>query len=346
MRWSMRYWRACRCPDRPLTPPPLMAAGHGNQKKPDGAYEAYGVSVTLHELIVLRGRLTGSVQRRLRSRPAARGADLPGARRGTSSGRGLEFAEVRAYQPGDDVRSIDWRHTARRGKPFTKVFQPEHGQAVLLFIDQGASMRFGTRIALKSVQAARVAALLAWAAVDRGDHVGGLVHGQSGSPTPPHPGNRAVLTLLQRISGDPGGGANDGRVSGLPGFAASLTALARMVRPNSEVIVVSDFHGLDQAAEGVLRALSVRARLGLIRVFDPIEAIPPPPAVYRLTDGQVERTLDLRDVSARAAWGVAHSQRTACLEGLAKRLAARLISISTQDDPLQALSICNDRSVF
>ncbi len=90
-------------------------------------------------------------------------------------GRGIDFAEVRAYLPGDDIRNIDWRVTARTGQPHTKLFREERERPVLLLVDLGASMRFGTRVAFKSVLAARAAALLGWAAVGHGDRVGGVV---------------------------------------------------------------------------------------------------------------------------------------------------------------------------
>ena len=90
-------------------------------------------------------------------------------------GRGMEFEEVRAYQPGDDIRNMDWRVTARTGRPHTKLFREERERPVLFLVDLGPSMAFGTRVAFKSVVAARAAALLAWAARDNGDRIGGIV---------------------------------------------------------------------------------------------------------------------------------------------------------------------------
>jgi uncharacterized protein (DUF58 family) len=91
----------------------------------------------------------------------------------------MEFDESRVYLPGDDPRNMDWRVTARAGTPHVKLFREERERPVWLLVDQGPSMRFGTRVAFKSVVAARVAALLGWAAVDRGDRVGGLVFDES-----------------------------------------------------------------------------------------------------------------------------------------------------------------------
>ncbi|MFT6038708.1 MAG: hypothetical protein ACI9TP_001500, partial [Candidatus Azotimanducaceae bacterium] len=89
-------------------------------------------------------------------------------------GRGIDFAEVRTYEPGDDVRTIDWRVTARTGAPHTKLFQEEKERPVLILVDQSQPMFFGSRVAFKSVIAAEVGALLAWTALTRGDRVGGI----------------------------------------------------------------------------------------------------------------------------------------------------------------------------
>ena len=95
-------------------------------------------------------------------------------------GRGIDFAEVRVYQPGDDVRTIDWRVTARTQVAHTKVFQEEKERPVLILVDQSASMYFGSQVTFKSVLAARTAAIIAWAALERGDRVGGLVFSEQG----------------------------------------------------------------------------------------------------------------------------------------------------------------------
>lgn len=92
----------------------------------------------------------------------------------------MEFDEVRVYHPGDDVRTIDWRVTARTGRPHTKLFQEERERPVLVLVDVRAGMRFGTRDCFKSVLAAKAAAVLAWIGIGGGDRVGGLVLAPSG----------------------------------------------------------------------------------------------------------------------------------------------------------------------
>lgn len=92
-----------------------------------------------------------------------------------SKGRGMEFDEVRHYQTGDDIRTIDWRVTARTGKTHTKLFREEIERPVLIATDLSSNMHFGSKLLFKSVQAAHVAALVAWHAKGRGDRLGGIV---------------------------------------------------------------------------------------------------------------------------------------------------------------------------
>jgi uncharacterized protein (DUF58 family) len=108
------------------------------------------VRVSLSELIALRSRVT-----RLRLPPRDSRATHVGAQSSRLYGRGMDYAESRAYQPGDDVRRLDWRLTARSGRLHTKLFQEEREGQLLILMDQHASMRFGTRVRFKSVQAAR-----------------------------------------------------------------------------------------------------------------------------------------------------------------------------------------------
>jgi uncharacterized protein (DUF58 family) len=114
-------------------------------------------------------------------------------------GRGVDFAEVRLYQPGDDVRSIDWRVTARKAKPHTKVYREERERPTLIVVDQSRAMFFGSRVRMKSVAAAECAALLAWHSVDAGDRVGGLVYDDAAECVQAVQKRRAVVRLLNQI---------------------------------------------------------------------------------------------------------------------------------------------------
>src|SRR6185312_7752608 len=116
-------------------------------------------------------------------------------------GRGVDYVESRAYQPGDDIRQMDWRLTARSGRPHTKLFQEEREQSVLLIVDGNPSMHFGTRERFKSVQAARTAALAAWAAVQGGDRIGAVGFGPGlAAELKPGGGPRGALRVLRALA--------------------------------------------------------------------------------------------------------------------------------------------------
>mgnify|MGYP003867539183 FL=1 len=116
-------------------------------------------------------------------------------------GRGMEFAEVRVYQPGDDVRSIDWRVTARRQTPHTKIFNEERERPLLVVCDQSQSQFFGSQYTFKSVRAAEVAALFSWTALEHNDRVGGIVFSERGHrEVKPARNRKSIMKLLSFIN--------------------------------------------------------------------------------------------------------------------------------------------------
>jgi len=116
-------------------------------------------------------------------------------------GRGIDFEETRIYQPGDDIRTMDWRVTARTGKPHTKVYREERERPTFFLVDYNPSMFFGSKVAFKSVIAAKTAAILAWAAAREGNRVGGLVFsGNLLRTTPLKASSHGVLPLLKSLA--------------------------------------------------------------------------------------------------------------------------------------------------
>ncbi len=255
-----------------------------------------------------------------------------GGYRSVYRGRGLEFDEVRIYQPGDEVRDIDWRVTARRGRPHTRLYREERERPVLVFADLGPGMLFGSR-RLKSAQALHAAALLAWAAEHAGDRVGGVVTGIAGHATRPAlPRREAVLALLKtlvelqpRAPHPP-----------LPGMLDDgLARLVHTAHPGSLIPVLSDFQTLGEAGERSLGRLARHNDLLLIWLFDPLEAEPPPPGRWRLgIPGQLFE-VDGADVAGR--WRQRHAEQRARLERLARRLASPLVALATDANPLPVL---------
>ncbi|MFC3229921.1 DUF58 domain-containing protein [Marinibaculum pumilum] len=318
-----------------------MAVAEARAARPAGPHLAWwgedtGLAASLKELVALEGWTAGLTLppvRQVLSRQA-------GAYRSPFRGRGMEFAEVRAYVPGDDVRSIDWKVTARRGRTHTKLFHEERDRPVLLFADLRPQMQFGSRLAFKSVVAARAAALAGWVALKQGDRIGGLVvAGGAHRELPPQRDRRQLMRLLHALS-DATAPAGADSQDGEP-LHRSLRRLRRVTRPGSLVLLFSDFHDLDAAAADELMRLGRHAEGMAFLVHDPLEAAAPRPGRYRVTEGggggalAVLRADDAR--WRRAYEGLFAARRQALAEACRKGgLAFR--ELSTVDDPAQALA--------
>lgn len=290
-----------------------------------------GVRADLKTLIGLRGQA-----RRLDLAPRGRVlATRSGGHLSRFRGRGMEFDESRVYQPGDDPRNMDWRVTARAGRPHVKLFREERERPVWLLVDQGPSMRFGTRVAFKSVIAAQAAALLGWSAADRGDRVGGLVFDErTHLERRPAARGAGLLPLLSRLA-EAGGSAQGGYL----GVAAAAEYLARLVRPGSLVAVISDFMDLREDRSHWLVQMGAASEVLLVLVHDPIESEVPPPGRYPVVAGARRGILDLTDAGLRDAYRRQFSQRLDLLTRLALRHHLHLLTLSTLDAVGPALAL-------
>ena len=220
-------------------------------------------------------------------------------------GLGMEFAEVREYAAGDDIRSIDWNVTARMGHPFVKLYREERELTVVLLVDQSASEYFGTRERLKSELAAEVAALLALSAVENNDRVGLVLFTDRVELTvPPAKGRRHVLRVVREIlAHQPSGKGTD--------LAGALDHLCRLQKRRAVVFLVSDF-----LAEGYEQSLSIASRrhdLIALRLRDRREEVLPSVGVVALRDLETGRELLVdtsnRNVRSRFGKGVVERER-------------------------------------
>lgn len=205
-------------------------------------------------------------------------------------GRGLAFEELRLYVPGDDVRTMDWRVTARTGKPHVRVYAEEKERPVLLVVDQRMNMFFGSRRAMKSVSAAEVAALAAWRVLSDGDRVGGVVFGDVGqSAQPPQRSRHGVLHLLGEIVR-----FNRALRADAPAqrsalrLNAALEATLRMAHHDHLVIVISDFDGSDSHTRHLMLALRTRNDLLSVLVYDPFLLELPDSGHLVVTNGELQ----------------------------------------------------------
>jgi uncharacterized protein (DUF58 family) len=256
---------------------------------PDGV-----ARVDLAELIALRARAGKPVARAIRTRTPLAGGHVSALR-----GRGMDYAESRVYQAGDDFRNIDWRRTARSGKWHTKLFQVEREHGVLLLVDTHATMQFGTRARFKSVAAARAAAWLAWTCVRGGDRVGAMAFGRQRAAVDPGAGTRGALAVLGALARWDAQ-ATAGRDDQSEPLSVALARARRMAAPGSEVWLVSDGWCADASAAHALMQLRRRVEVRVVIVADALERTLAPAGAYVFETMSGTRRVDLAAAAARA----------------------------------------------
>ncbi len=258
---------------------------------------------------------------------------LQGSHRSGHRGRGLEFLEVRPYAARDDARSIDWRVTARRGRPHTKLFHEERERAVWLLVDLDSSLFFGTRRQLKSAVAVRAAALLSWVAALGGDRVGAVLAGASTTrvlpPRAREAGALPILAALDELQ------PRTPAPSSPRALTEVLRTLAPLVRPGSLVLALSDFAVVDEASEVLWSRLAAHSECRLFFISDPLEEHGLPGGRFRV--GVPGRTMTLEGTTSRARWLAAWRDRLSRIEGLASRLDMSLVRLDTHADTSEVL---------
>ncbi len=268
-------------------------------------------------------------------RPAM--AQLTGGHRSAQRGRGLEFEEVRLYAAGDDARTIDWRVTARRGKPHTKLFREERERPVWIVADLHPGLFFGSRRQFKSAVLLQAAALLAWVAALGGDRVGAIVTGGHGAPriVPPRGREAGVLPVLQALV------ECQPRAPGTPvrtGLQTALTTLRPLLQPGSLVLLLSDFAHLDSDLHDILAVTTRQNDCRLLWLTDPLERSGLPVGEHRV--GLPQRLWWVDGQASRGAWQAAWTARESRLTALATGLNLPLVRLDTADhvpDSLVAL---------
>ncbi len=310
---------------------------------------------SVDELVALRteamARLRGS-QKRVRHQKS-------GLSSSTMLGRGLDFAEVRAYQPGDDVRNMDWNVTARTGIAHTKLFVEERELPCFLMLDMRSSMWFATRGAYKSIQAARIAALLGWCAVAANDRVGGIVFGDTWHrEVKPRSGRSGLMQLIKHAAkADEYRREESSRPLPDPAdvLLQNLQRMQQLARRGGELYVLSDFAGLlplkskadlhpaptgpsgssDTVVADLLRAVAHRSNLTLLRIHDLLEAELPEPGQYFVQSGGRRSLLDNLTPKRRSQ----HAERFVEISLLLAKVAGRkhVRPVTTRERPADVL---------
>ena len=284
--------------------------------------------IGLPELLALRNAAFGSL---LQFGGAARSG---AARLAPLRARGMEFDEVRAWQPGDDPRHMHWKATARTGRPYTKLYQEESERPTVVCADLTGRMNFATVGAFKSVAAARIAMMIAWTAVAARDRVSGLVLSPAGiEVTPPLPGRRGAQQLARKLAGAFRAGSADGAA----GAAAqaqlvdAVPSLQRHAPSGNRLVLVSDFCG--EGDIDAVRRLAARRPLLIVRLYDPLDRELPPAGRYCVRDRRGERMFDTGNPSERRRWRAAFEQRTRTLQDIARLCGGAYLQFRTDEDP-------------
>jgi uncharacterized protein (DUF58 family) len=263
-------------------------------------------------------------------------------------GQGLAFHEVRDYRFGDDIRSIDWRVTARTNKPHIKVFTEERERTVILCIDANAAMRFGTRGTFKSVQAARAAALLGWHANSSNDRVGSVVFGAADGiaffrPTR----SRHALWQTLKLLSEPTQIAQDAPVA----LETALKYLEPLAPRGALILIIADFQNATDAFEKRLGDLRRKCDVVLIAISDPADReIPAMETVIFSDNAGHKLVLDTGDAAGRAAYARQWQENRTRLEEIAARKRIGIVDLHTNKDVfdellpgLRRLSVMRDK---
>jgi len=283
----------------------------------------------------------------MRLREAARDVDflprqpsrslLSGRRGSKLRGRGMDFEELRAYVPGDDVRRMDWRATIRLGRPYVRSYREARDRPLVLLVDQRRGMFFGSGAKMKSVVAAELAALVAWRAVASGDRVGALLFGDARQWTYRPARSDAQV---QRICG---GLVESTRAlltqqpSAADAFAEALRALTRVAPHDALLVVVSDFRALSEPARDLLRHVRAHNDLLLAWITDPLEKSLPERGALPVTDGEQRFALPSADAGFRQAFAAEFASERAQFEEFAQSARGIGFELGTECDPATRL---------
>jgi uncharacterized protein (DUF58 family) len=246
-------------------------------------------------------------------------------------GRGMSFAEVRPYQIGDDVRTIDWNVSARLGTPFVKVFEEEREQTVMLLVDVSASEAFGTRRRTKRELAAEVCALVGFSAAQNSDRIGlTLFAGRVERTIPPGKGRTHVLRLVRDLY------VYEPQTRGTD-LRAALEHTARILKRRAIVLILSDF--LADGYAQALSALAARHDVVALHLIDPAEEALPPVGLLTLVDAETGRpyTVDTSSQRARERFAEGATARMLAAQDAFRRARVDVVPLRTDEDHVAAL---------
>ncbi|MBT8049094.1 MAG: DUF58 domain-containing protein [Xanthomonadales bacterium] len=297
------------------------------QKRQPGPAGQTGVYASLDELMRLRYRASGFSF--LPRQPIH--SILSGRHASRLRGRGLNFEELRNYLPGDDVRNIDWKVTARTREPYIRVYTEEKDRTVWLLIDQRLSMFFGSKKKMKSVVAAEATALAAWRVLSQGDRVGAIIFDDTELDViPPHRSEERVAQILKRLVKK--NHALNAGVDTEPGphmLNRALKRVAALARHDCLVCLIGDGTGIDRDTQKYVTRLTEHNDVISVFVYDPLEQAMPEAGRLFFSDGISELEFNTQRRSLRQSYSDDFQKRTERMEATSRRHAIPLLPVHT-----------------
>ena len=253
-------------------------------------------------------------------------------------GRGLDFEESRLYSPGDDIRDMDWRTTARTGRPHLKIYREERQPVVHLVVDRSTTMRFGTRKRLKVTQAARVAGVLAFAATGQNGVVGATLWDREDDILPARHGRLAALALIER-AGAACPPLTDPAPTDIVRQTDRLAELEESLPRGARLVLISDFTWLSVEHASALARLAARFDVWAIRIVDAAEHALPDMGLVRFHDMATGQAVwvDTAQATVRHACQAAFSRRLTAQAASLARAGVPYVQLSSEADDLVAL---------
>jgi uncharacterized protein (DUF58 family) len=250
-------------------------------------------------------------------------------------GRGFDFEELRRYLPGDDIRTIDWRVTARTQKPHTRVFTEERDRPALLVVDQRIGMFYGTEKDLKSVTAAKIAALAAWRVESVGDRVGALVFDDEDVvEIRPRRSRNTVMRILQTITAKNQALRADSPLRPTPGtLNRVLGSAARIAAHDHLVVVISDFDGVDDDTRRHVLRLAEHNDVLLLLVHDRSALELPEHGRLVVSDGDLQVEIDAERGRERQRLLDFSTGRIQRVLGWQREIGVPVLAVTTAEEP-------------
>ena len=256
-------------------------------------------------------------------------------------GRGMEFAEVRAYTYDDDVRDIDWRVTARKKEPYTKVFNEERDREIVVFLDLSASMLFGTRHELKSVTAAKTAALIGWQTIRNKDRFGVIIFdGKDVEYYKPQNDIKSLIEIFRHIAQKTQDILNydTNRKDNLKEINDALGLLHYYQKGQGTLFVISDFADFDSEKLQTLAMLARKHQIYCVNIFDALEENAPADGIYTAQYNGIRTTINSHNLQFKAAYYAYFNEKRAKLKKNCQKFLCRYMEIRTDIPIFKQLS--------